>query len=86
MKNLVKLKYIGLVNLVLGETLGSQPIVKEFIQPDYNDEVQVMVELQRIDNDIAYRELMEEGYSQIRKILKPGASMNVAKLANKMLR
>ena len=86
MRNLVKLEYIGLVNLVLGETLGSQPIVKEFIQPDYSDEVQVMVELQRIDNDIAYRELMEEGYSQIRKILKPGASMNVAKLANKMLR
>jgi lipid-A-disaccharide synthase len=86
MRNLVKLEYIGLVNLVLGETLGSQSIVKEFIQPDYSDEVQVMVELQRIDNDIAYRELMEEGYSQIRKILKPGASMNVAKLANKMLR
>jgi lipid-A-disaccharide synthase len=85
MRNLVKLKYIGLVNLVLGETLGSQPIVKEFIQPDYSDEVQVMVELQRIDKDIAYRELMEEGYNQIRKILKPGASMNVARLANKML-
>jgi lipid-A-disaccharide synthase len=85
MKNLVKLKYIGLVNLVLGRTLGSQPIVKEFIQPDYSDEVQVMVELQRIDTDIAYRELMEEGYNEIRKILKPGASMNVAKLANKML-
>ena len=65
--------------------MGSQPIVKEFIQPDYSDEVQVMVELQRIDTDIAYRELMEEGYNEIRKILKPGASMNVAKLANKML-
>jgi hypothetical protein len=44
-----------------------------------------MVELQRIDKDIAYRELMEDGYNQIRRILKPGASMNVAKLANKML-
>ena len=86
MKNLVKLKYIGLVNLVLGETLGSQPIIKEFIQPDYSDEVQVMVELQRIDKDIAYRKLIEDGYDQIRKILKPGASMNVAKLANKMLK
>ena len=86
MKNLVKLKYIGLVNLILGKTLGSQPIVKEFIQPDYSDEVQVMVELQRIDKDIAYRESMEDGYDQIRKILKPGASINVAKLANKMLR
>ena len=86
MKNLVKLKYIGLVNLVLGETLGSQPIIKEFIQPDYSDEVQIMVELQRIDKDIAYRKLIEDGYDQIRKILKPGASMNVAKLANKMLK
>ena len=85
MKSLVKLKYIGLVNLILGETLGSKPIVKEFIQPDYSDEVQVMVELQRIDKDNAYRESMEEGYSQIRKILKPGASINVARLANKML-
>jgi len=86
MKNLVKLKYIGLVNLVLGEALGSKPIVKEFIQPDYSDEVQVMVELQKIDKDTAYRESMEDGYNQIRKILKPGASMNVAKLANKMLK
>ena len=85
MKNLVKLKYIGLVNLILGEALGSKPIVKEFIQPDYSDEVQVMVELQKIDKDIAYRKLMEDGYNQIRKILKPGASMNVANLANKML-
>ena len=31
MKNLVKLKYIGLVNLILGDTLGSKPIVKEFL-------------------------------------------------------
>jgi hypothetical protein len=44
-----------------------------------------MVELQKIDKDIAYRKLMEDGYNQIRKILKPGASMNVANLANKML-
>ena len=74
------------MNLILGKTLGSQPIVKEFIQPDYSDEVKVMVELQKIDNDIAYRELIEKGYSQIRETLKPGASINVAKLANKMLR
>ena len=86
MKHLVKLKYIGLVNLILGDSLGSQPVVKEFIQPDYSDEVQVMVELQRIDNDISYREKIEDGYSQIRKTLKPGAAMNVAKIANKMIR
>ena len=86
MKNLVKLKYIGLVNLILGETLGSQPVVKEFIQPDYSDEVQVMVELQRIDTDTLYREKIENDYTRIREILKPGAAINVAKIANSMLR
>ena len=86
MKNLVKLQYIGLVNLILGNTLGSKPIVKEFIQPDYNDVVQTMVELQRIDRDIKHREAIENGYEEIRKILKPGASIKVAKLANKMIR
>ena len=86
MKHLVKLKYIGLVNLILGDSLGSQPVVKEFIQPDYSDEVQVMVELQRIDNDISYREKIEDGYNQVRKTLKPGAAMNVAKIANKMIK
>ncbi len=85
MKNLVKLKYIGLVNLILGETLGSQPVVKEFIQPDYSDEVQVMVELQRIDHDVTYREQIEDGYSKVRKTLKPGAARNVSIIANKML-
>jgi hypothetical protein len=45
-----------------------------------------MVELQRIDNDISYREKIEDGYSQVRKTLKPGAAMNVAKIANKMIR
>ena len=48
MKSLVKIKYIGLVNLILGKSLGQRPIVKEFIQPDYNDEVQIMVELQKL--------------------------------------
>ena len=85
MKNLVKLKYIGLVNLILGDTLGSKPIVKEFIQPDYTDVVQIMVELQRIDRDIRHRETIENGYEEIRKILRPGASTKVVKLANKML-
>ena len=85
MKNLVKLKYIGLVNLILGDTLGSKPIVKEFIQPDYNDVVQTMVELNNIEHDYQYREAIEESYKDIRKILRPGASSNVAKLAEHLL-
>ncbi len=86
MKNLVKLEYIGLVNLILGSTLGSRPIVKEFIQPGYADEVETMVELQRIDQDLNYRKTIEKGYVEIRELLKPGAAANVAKLANKMIK
>ena len=85
MKNLVKLKYIGLVNLILGETLGSHPIVKEFIQPGYSDEIEVMVELQNIDQNKKYRENIQANYKEIKKSLKPGAAINVAKLAEEMI-
>tara|TARA_Y100000590_G_scaffold200073_2_gene227297 strand:+ start:41228 stop:42361 length:1134 start_codon:yes stop_codon:yes gene_type:complete len=86
MKNMIKLKYIGLVNLILGESLGSKPLVKEFIQPDYTDEVEIMVELQKIDKDENYRKSFEDGYSEIRNILKPGAATKVAEIANTMLK
>ena len=73
------------MNLILGEKLGSKPIVKEFIQPDYNDEVQVMVELQKIDKDDKYRNEIELGYNEIRSNLQPGAAKNLAILAEKMI-
>ena len=85
MKNLIKIKYIGLVNLILGEKLGSRPLVKEFIQPDYNDEVQIMVELQKIDLDKKHRKDIESGYKEIRSKLKSGAAENLSKLAQKMI-
>ena len=86
MKSLIKLKYIGLVNLILGNTLGSKPIIKEFIQPGYSDEIDAMVELRKIDSNEDYRKSIESGYSEIRAILNPGASANVAQLAEKMLK
>ena len=86
MRNLVKLKYIGLVNLILGTDLGTKQIVKEFIQPGYADQVEAMVELQKIDQNKIYRKKIEDGYSDIRNILKPGASFKVAKIAEKMLK
>ena len=86
MKHLVKIKYIGLVNLILGKYLGEKPLVKEFIQPDYTDIIQIMLELQRIDNDVNYRENIESNYSEIRNILQPGASKNVAEIAEKLLK
>ena len=85
MKSLVKIKYIGLVNLILGKSLGQRPIVKEFIQPDYNDEVQIMVELQKIEQDESYRKHIESGYDEIRSALKPGAAKNLSNLAEKMI-
>ena len=86
MKFLIKIKYIGLVNLVLGDKLGSKPVIKEFIQPDYSDEIDAIVELQKIDNDQEYRKVIESGYSEIRSVFLPGASANVAKLADKMFK
>ena len=72
MKSLVKLKYIGLVNLVLGNTMGSKPIVKEFIQPSYSDQIDVMVELNKIDNDNEYRQGMIDMYKEIKINLSNG--------------
>lgn len=45
-----------------------------------------MLELQRIDNDVNYRENIESNYSEIRNILQPGASKNVAEIAEKLLK
>ena len=45
-----------------------------------------MVELRNIDNNEDYRKTIEKGYSQIRAILNPGASVKVAQLAEKMIK
>ena len=62
MKRLVKLKYIGLVNLILGDNLGDEAVVKEYIQPKYHDQVEIMAELDRIDYDADYRNEILEKY------------------------
>ena len=64
MRKLVKIKYIGLVNLILGENLGTHQVVKEFIQPDYNDQIDIMVEIEKIDHDEQYREEMEINFQK----------------------
>ena len=78
MKSLVQLKYIGLVNLVLGSTIGSNPIVKEYIQPSYSDQIDAMVELNKIDNDNEYREDMINMFKEIKSNLsyKPQDNLN----------
>lgn len=86
MKKLVKLKFIGLVNLILGRSLGDSPIVKEYIQPSYHDIIEIMIELQKIDNDESYRVEMMEKYQKIREILKPGAAKNLANIAESYIK
>ena len=66
MRSLVKLKYIGLVNLVLGDEIGQEPIVQEYIQPSYSDQIDIMVELNKIDNDVAHRNYMLEKFREIK--------------------
>ena len=85
MKKLVKIKYIGLVNLMLGENIGTHQVVKEFIQPDYNDQIDIMVEIDKIDHDKKYRKEMEINFSKIRAKLKSGASSNMAILVEEIL-
>ncbi len=66
MRSLVKLKYIGLVNLMLGDKIGQEPIVKEYIQPSYSDQIDIMVELNKIDNDQLHRNNMLDKFREIK--------------------
>ena len=66
MRALVKLKYIGLVNLVLGDKIGQEPIVQEYIQPSYSDQIDIMVELNKIDNDQLHRNNMLDKFRKIK--------------------
>ena len=85
MKSLVNIKYIGLVNLILGNSIGSQPIVKEFIQPSYSDQVDVMVELNKIDQDEFYRNSIIGKYKLIRSKLSIQSSEKLSEIAESML-
>ena len=79
-KFLIKVPYISLVNLIAGKE-----VVKEMIQSKANPE-NVSQELQKIVEDIAYRQTMIDEYDQIIKILDTGsASENAATLMLKYL-
>ena len=84
MKNMVKIKFIGLVNLILGSSLGSHQVVRVCSTRLY-DQVDIMVELEKIDHDKEYRKNIENNYSMIRSKLKNGASVNLANLVENIL-
>jgi lipid-A-disaccharide synthase len=85
MKSLIQVKYIGLVNLILGDSIGSQPIVKEFIQPSYSDQVDIMVELNKIDQDESYRKSILDNCKLIKNKLSVEPREDLSSLAEKML-
>ena len=85
MKRLITVEYIGLVNLILGSSIGEMPIVKEFIQPTYNDQVDIMVELNSIDNVECYRNEFFKNYEEIRKKLSDKPKENLTSIAQSML-
>ena len=85
MKSLINIKYIGLVNLVLGSSIGSQSIVKEFIQPSYSDQVDIMVELNKIDQDESYRRSIVENYRLVKNKLSVESTRDLHSLADEML-
>ena len=85
MKRLITVKHIGLVNLILGSAIGEKPIVKEFIQPTYNDQVDIMVELNSIDNDESYRSEFFINYEEIRKKISEESTESLTSIAEKML-
>ena len=85
MKRLITVKHIGLVNLILGSTIGEKPIVKEFIQPTYNDQVDIMVELNSIDNDERYRSEFFINYEEIRKKISEESTESLTSIAEKIL-
>lgn len=73
-KHFVKLKYISLANLIMNAGL-----FKELIQHECTPEL-IMKELNRLLDDIPYREKMMDDYAKVRNILGgKGASEKVAK-------
>ena len=85
MKSLINIKHIGLVNLMLGDSIGSQPIVKEFIQPSYSDQVDIMVELNKIDQDEFYRNSIIDKYKSVKRKLSVQPTEKLSDIAEQIL-
>jgi len=77
-KNLLKIKYIGLANIFF-EKMGDQPIHKEFIQNEVTV-ANLMNEYHTID-----KEKFLKNSHKLREYLQTGSSYNVASIINKRL-
>tara|TARA_B100000035_G_scaffold315242_1_gene334658 strand:+ start:224 stop:1354 length:1131 start_codon:yes stop_codon:yes gene_type:complete len=85
MRALVKVRYIGLVNLILGDEIGSEPVVKEYVQPSYSDQVDIMVELNAIDNDDQYRNQIIDRFKDIKKKLSIKPTQRLVDIAESLI-
>jgi len=80
-KQLVKVDFISLVNLIAGKE-----VVKELLQKDFTAE-KIKEELNRILYNTVYRQRMIEGYKEVKSILgAPGASEKAGSLMIKYLK
>ena len=77
-KNLIKIKYIGLANIFF-DKMGKEPIHKEFIQND------VTVENLMNEYNTINKEKFLKNSQLLRDYLKSGSSKNVAHIINKKL-
>ena len=75
-KRIIKIKYIGLVNLIM-----DKPVVKELIQHDLNTE-NIMTELNSILSNESKQHQIFEDYATLKKLLASGgdASKNAAEI------
>jgi lipid-A-disaccharide synthase len=75
-KRIIKIKYIGLVNLIM-----DKPVVKELIQHDLTTE-NIMTELNSILNNESKQHQIFEDYATLKKLLASGgdASKNAAEI------
>ena len=74
-KRLIKIKYIGLVNLIM-----DKEVVKELIQDDLSVN-NIVIELKKLLEDTATRQQVKQDYDKLKDILGKGghASANAAK-------
>jgi lipid-A-disaccharide synthase len=79
-KALVKVDWVGLVNIVAGKNVSP-----ELLQGDFKGE-RIAAEALRILDDQSYRQQMIEGLAEVRKKLgTPGAAERVARMALRMI-
>jgi lipid-A-disaccharide synthase len=79
-KMLVKVDWVGLVNIVAGKNVSP-----ELLQGDFKGE-RIAAEAFRILDDTSYRQEMIEGLAEVRKKLgTPGAAERVARMALRMI-